>query len=285
MKITNTRNAVTDSGLKILVYGAPGAGKTRLCGTTSGKTIILSAEAGLTSLRTKSIDVIEIKNSDDLQEAYRYLSSSDDGLSYKWICLDSISEIAEVLLVSEKRNAKDPRQAYGVMAERMIAITRAFRDLPGRHIYFSAKMERTKDEATGAMIYGPSMPGKMVGPNLPYYFTEVMVLRKERADDGSIASWLQTSSDPQYVATDKSGCLDMFEVPNLGNIERKISTGSALSPDEWVSKITACQSTDVLNDLRDELNQADLGSHKKSLREVFANHMEQLTAMEKEAIQ
>ena len=60
IKSQSTKNSKTDNGIKILLYGNSGAGKTFLTSTLEGKTIILSAEAGLLSLQGYDIDAITI---------------------------------------------------------------------------------------------------------------------------------------------------------------------------------------------------------------------------------
>ena len=61
MKLISTRNAGVDR-LKVLVHGPAGAGKTYLASTTGNhrSTMVLSAEAGLLSLRGFEINAIEI---------------------------------------------------------------------------------------------------------------------------------------------------------------------------------------------------------------------------------
>ena len=54
-------NTITANGLKVLVYGQAGAGKTTLIKTLP-KPLILSAEGGLLSLRKENLPFIEIKN-------------------------------------------------------------------------------------------------------------------------------------------------------------------------------------------------------------------------------
>jgi phage nucleotide-binding protein len=222
IKLTSTKESAQLNGIKVLCYGQAGAGKTSLCGTTDGKTIIISAESGLLSLRHSEIDVIEVSSIADVHEAYAYVTS-EAGIEYKWICLDSISEIAEVVLNNEKKNNKDPRAAYGALAEQMGDLLRAFRDLPGKNVYMSAKMASVKDEMTGAVLYGPSMPGAKLGQGIPYLFDEVFVLRAEKADDGVVYRTLQTGADFQYVAKDRSGALDLYEAPDLAAIAAKIA--------------------------------------------------------------
>lgn len=227
IKLTTTKQAAQVNGIKVLVYGQAGAGKTSLCATIDEPAVIISAESGLLSLRGKDIPVIEVKSIADVHEAYQFVMQSDDAKDFRWVCLDSISEIAEVVLNHEKKASKDPRQAYGALSEQMQDLLRAFRDIPGRNVYMSAKMDRQKDEQTGAMLYGPSMPGAKLGQGIPYLFDEVFVLRSERADDGQVYRTLQTSGDFQYVAKDRSGCLDLYEAPNLSSIAAKILNPSA----------------------------------------------------------
>lgn len=222
IKLVSTKDAARSNGVKVLVYGSAGSGKTTLVSTTGGNPVIISAEGGLLSLRHFDIPVIEVSTIQDVHEAYQFLTESDEGKVFDWVCLDSISEIAEVVLSNEKKNSKDPRAAYGALQEQMTALIRAFRDMPGRNIYMSCKMERVKDEANGTMLYGPSLPGAKLGQSIPYFFDEVLVLRAEKADDGQIYRTLQTQPDFQYTAKDRSGSLDIYEEPNLANVAAKI---------------------------------------------------------------
>jgi hypothetical protein len=104
----------------------------------------------------------------------------------------------------------------------MTELIRAFRDLPQRNVYMSAKLERVKDEITGGMLYGPAMPGSKLGQALPYFLDEFFVLRVEKDDEGKPTRALQTQPDYQFTAKDRSGALDMFEPPSLEHIAKKI---------------------------------------------------------------
>lgn len=222
IKLTNTKQAAAENGVKILTVGMAGSGKTVLAGTMPGNNVIISAEAGLLSLRHQDIPVIEVQTIEDVREAYHFLTDSQEGKQFDSVSLDSISEIAEVVLHNEKLVSKDARQAYGALAEHMGELVRAFRDMQGRNVYMSCKMEKTKDDLTGGMLYGPSMPGQRVSQALPYWFDEVFVLRVEKGPDGELQRWLQTCSDLQYNAKDRSGSLDMFEPPDLTHVIQKI---------------------------------------------------------------
>ena len=215
-----TTGSLAANGVKVLVYGQAGAGKTSLIKTLPSP-IVLSAEGGLLSIQDADLPFIEIASMTDLQEAYKWLTESDDAKAYKSVALDSISEIAEVVLNAEKKATKDPRQAYGAMQEQMADIIRAFRDLPGRHVYMSAKLEKTQDEL-GRVLYSPSMPGNKTGQALPYFFDEVLALRVEKDGDGNTQRALMCDSDGLWLAKDRSGKLDMWEAPDLSAAFAKI---------------------------------------------------------------
>ena len=214
-----TTGSLSANGVKMLVYGQAGAGKTSLIRTLPDP-IILSAEGGLLSIQDADLPYIEIASMQDLEEALVWLNS-EAGAGFKSVALDSISEIAEVVLNHEKKVAKDPRQAYGAMQEQMADIIRAFRDIPGKHVYMSAKLEKSQDEM-GRILYAPSMPGNKTGQALPYFFDEVLALRVEKDANGNTQRAIMCDSDGLWNAKDRSGKLGAWEAPDLGEIIAKI---------------------------------------------------------------
>jgi phage nucleotide-binding protein len=215
-----TTGSLSANGVKVLVYGQAGAGKTSLIKTLP-QPIVLSAEGGLLSIQDADLPFIEISDMETLREAYTWLTQSDEAKGFQSVALDSISEIAEVVLNAEKKATKDPRQAYGAMQEQMADIIRAFRDLPGRHVYMSAKLEKTQDEM-GRVLYAPSMPGNKTGQALPYFFDEVLALRVEKDSENNTQRALMCDSDGLWLAKDRSGKLEAWEAPDLGAIIAKM---------------------------------------------------------------
>lgn len=239
LEIKSVDQCTTESGIKILVYGRSGVGKTVLCATAPDP-LIISAEAGLLSLRKANLikmfgadndlvnynsPVIEIDSLEKLIQVYEWCAGSNEAKVYKTICLDSLSEIAEVVLNAAKECAKDPRQAYGELLTRMEAATRKFRDLPNFNVYMAAKEAPVKDGLTGAIKYGPLMPGAKLGPALPYFLSGVYNLNVDKDSQGNTYRYLQTQPTPQYEAKDRSGSLDEREFPNLTNVFNKILRG------------------------------------------------------------
>lgn len=213
---------VVVNGIKMMVYGAAGVGKTPLC-STAPYPIILSAEHGLLSIRKTHTPYIEIRNYQQLQESYLWASQSQEARTNYWtICLDSLSEIAEVCLTEYLKRNKDPRKAYGEVLDNVIQLARAFRDLPGKNVVLVSKEEFAKDEGTGVILYQPLMPGSKLAPRLPYFFDILVRMVKAPAQDGRTVGVLCTQGNYQFVARDRSGTLAPYEQPNLNYVFRKI---------------------------------------------------------------
>ena len=229
----STTSAEGGNKVNILVYGDAGIGKTVLCSTMENP-FIISAEGGLLSLKGHDIPCAIIKNRQDCNEVYEWIQMSSDAKQFKNIAIDSLSEIAEVLLGDEKQLSKDPRQAYGVMDDEMSILIRGFRDLPNRNVYFSAKVKKLVEEGSGAVSYIPSVPGQSLLQKLPYFFDEVFAMKIGRLEGGETYRYLQTASDLQWIAKDRSGKLDRIVQPNLAEIMGIINGDVPNKPQESV---------------------------------------------------
>lgn len=218
LQIRNVRTWQTDMGVKLLVYGEAGVGKTRLC-ATAPKPFILSAEAGLLSLAGQDIPYAEISSVEELEEAYGYLCG-EGGSEFETICIDSASEIAEVCLASEKAVNKDGRAAYLNTQEKVEALFRKFRSLP-KNVVFTAKQERTQTD--NGLFYGPMFPGNRLSQNVPYLFDEVFAARIGISEDGSQYRYLLTQPDGLYSAKDRSGALPDVAPMDLEKIFKRIN--------------------------------------------------------------
>lgn len=242
MQITNVSQLSTSNGIKSLIYGGSGVGKSVLTATLP-QPIMISNEGGVLSLRRQNLErifgvgnplvtydmpVIPVQTVNDLSEAYQWASESKEASKYGSVALDSISEIAEVVLTNAKMLVKDPRQAYGELIDKMEMLVRSFRDLPGKNVVLISKMEPQKDEMTGITSFVPSMPGAKLSNKLPYFFDEVLALRIGRTVDGTQYRFLQAQPDLQYTAKDRSGALDMIEEPNLTKVFSKILGDTAV---------------------------------------------------------
>jgi hypothetical protein len=230
MNITSTYNSGATS-LKMVIFGESGVGKTTLASTLKEPTLVISAEAGLLSLAHAKIDVIDISMNDQgailapelriarLGEVYTYLITPEARAKYKWIFIDSITEISQNLvaqLQKEFPDRKDSLVLYGENAKRMKSLVKSFRDLPYYNVVFTALSSVEKDE-NGQRFTGIDVIGKL-SSTLPSYFDEVFYLHS----DGEGKRTLVTEKSEKLVAKDRSGKLNKLEPADLSVIVSKI---------------------------------------------------------------
>lgn len=220
MEIKSTKNLHTEQ-VKILVYGQSGIGKTTICGTLpESEALIISAESGLLCLADKSIDVIEVKSYDAVRAAYSYLQKCEDQGKYKYIGIDSLTEISDLVVKSlkakdEYKNPSNTLKMWGEFNEIMIGLIKAFRDLP-RHIVFTALSDDVNDG--GIITKKPLISGSKAQGLMPSYFDEVFYLTLNQENEREIS----TQPSHQFIAKDRSGKLAGTEQPNLTQIINKI---------------------------------------------------------------
>lgn len=218
LRLRDTSQFSIENGVKIVVYGEAGMGKTRLCATCPAP-VIFSAESGLMSLRQYQLPYYEIKTLADVRDVYQWARGSSEARQFATICLDSVSDIAETVLAGFKGGKnKDARAAYGEYNDELLKILKEFRDLPGKHVYMSAKQDRFKG-ADGIALNGPMLPGAKMNTQLPYMPDLLFQLAH---DPVSGHRFLRCHPDHANAAKDRSGALQPMESPDLGAIIGKI---------------------------------------------------------------
>lgn len=234
LRITSTRSSGVNN-LKILVYGKAGVGKTTLAATIGEPTLIVSAEAGLLSLSGHEIDVVDIsvddsgntipkeKRIDRLGEVYKFLLTDEARAKYKWIFVDSITEISQNMvekLQVEFPERKDALVLYGENSKRMRSLIKSFRDLPYYSTVFTALLEDEKDE-NGRRVAGVSMVGK-IADQIAGFLDIVCLMTLVKGESGEMERKLITEGTESFVAKDRSAKLSKVEEPNLSVLAKKI---------------------------------------------------------------
>jgi phage nucleotide-binding protein len=213
--------------LNVLVYGDPGVGKTFLCGTaddedTTRPVLWIDVEGGTTTIRhKKDIDVITVRNYDELKKVYNEIRQANDNY-YKTVVIDTISELQKLDMkgimheLAQRRPDLDPdvpgMREWGKSAEHMRTIIRAFRDLPMNTLY-TAHAEESRDE-NNVLSIKPAMPGKLK-VEIPgfmdivaYYYTVI--------EDDLTTRRLQLAKTRRIVAKDRTDTLgQVIENPTI----------------------------------------------------------------------
>ena len=211
VELTSSRREI--HYIKCMVYGESGVGKTMLCATAPNP-VIISSEEGLLCLADKDVPVVEVTNLKSTLEAIKWAKTCQ----FDTVCLDSLSELGEVLLNEFKKDEKDPRKAYLKMGEELTGIMRMLRAMP-KHVVVICKQGINKDDLLGKTTYAPGAPGQAFTSQVPYFLDLLFAYRIKKE-----GRFLQTQPSFQYMAKDRSGKLNVEEQPNLEMIFNKILT-------------------------------------------------------------
>lgn len=218
IKIHSTSDIVAN-GANLVIYGESGVGKTKLLADLDDL-IILSADKGLLTLKKFNIPYIEINNEQDVTDAYNHITKKNSG--YKHVAFDSLTEMAETVLLDEKPKHKDKRQAYGKIADDFGVMIRRFRDIKGMNSIFIGKQKVIYNEDDEIIGYAPMMPGRVLPHGLPYLTDEVFSYEMDRKGK----RYLRTQADRKHPAKDRSDELEPIEwEPNLNDIINRVLIG------------------------------------------------------------
>jgi phage nucleotide-binding protein len=226
-EIKSTKDVVKTDGVKILMYGESGVGKTTALGTVEGKTLLLNVENGTMVLRDKDIDVIDIPDIATLGNVYNALSKGE--LKYDNVAIDSLSEIGE-MVISELEadeyygNPSNVFKLFGEYTRKMVKIAKMFRDLKGMNIILTALAENV--EANGITTKLPMIPAKKAQAKLISLFDEVYYVQTK----GDGERWVHTADGVGYRAKSRAGIFEReVEITDgtkatLGTMIKKIKT-------------------------------------------------------------
>lgn len=218
-----TTKDVHTNGIKLVLYGASGTGKT-VMSANAPSPFFISAEKGMLSLADKDIPYTEVRTLKSMGDAYKYCKDCE----YQTIIIDSLSEVTQACLdefkkkmIAESSSGKiDARQAYGKIAESIGNLIRNFRDIDGKNVIFIAKERRLENE-DGSVTFEAYLPGQVLPFDLPYLVDEVLCLQMDRKGN----RFIQTAGDFKRICKDRSGTLDNPEQPDFNVIFKKIKAG------------------------------------------------------------
>lgn len=230
---TSTSRIAGKRGVKMLVYGNAGLGKTMMC-ATAPRPILISAESGLLSLTPQNIIRVHGANTPGItydipckpvgtiagfKAALKEAFASFKAGHCETICIDSLSEIAELCLADAIRTNSHGQKAFGEMADDIMEICKGLRDSDGPNIFLTTKQGKIED----ADLLGPSLPGRYLNREIPYIFDETYHLHVVDDGQGKMIRVLQTQPDFKAYAKDRSGALALLEHPHIGNMLAKMA--------------------------------------------------------------
>jgi hypothetical protein len=255
--ITADERAAERGGVKALILGPYGIGKTSLLRTLDAKTtLFIDGEAGDLAVQDVEADTMRPTTWPECRfiaalvggpnpafpetaiygvqhhQAAVDMFGADALAKYETIFVDSITKVSRLALqwaqqqpeAFNQQGKPDLRGAYGLLGREMIAWITQLQHARGLNIIFTCAMEQVKDDF-GRLTWEPHLEGSKTGRELPGIVDEVISYALVADGDGGSYRAFITNKDNEFglPAKDRSGRLEPIEEPHLGKLIAKAS--------------------------------------------------------------
>ena len=255
--ITADERAAEKGGVKALILGPYGVGKTSLLRTLDAeRTLFVDGEAGDLAVQDVRCDTIRPLAWPECRDLAAFIGGPNPALpdhapysaahyaavasdfdmdmleKYDTIFVDSITKLSRLCLqwsqqqpdAFNAQGKQDMRGAYGLLGREMLGFITQLQHARGKNVILTCAMEQHKDDY-GRMIWEPHIEGSKTGRELPGIVDEVISYILVDFGDGNTTRAFITNKDNEHAvpAKDRSGRLDPVEEPHLGKLIAKAS--------------------------------------------------------------
>jgi len=223
MNISNLKPVNTlaaKNGVKAIAYGPAGSGKTPLI-QTAPRPVMLACEPGTLSLRNVSyVPAWDAYTYPRIKEFFDWFFQSNESKTFDTLCIDSLSQLAEIVLAHFLPMHKDPRKAYGDLSQTTMKWVNDLYFRPETNLYLICKQITVDENGT---MKKPYFPGQDLNVKIPHLFDEIWHIAPAIVPGAGPKPVTAVRCHPSFdiMARDRSGNLAEFEQPNLANLFNK----------------------------------------------------------------
>ncbi len=258
MKIISASERMKEGkGVKALIVGPAGVGKTSLLRTLDQKTtLFLDLEAGDLAVQDVNVDCMRPRTWEECRNVACFLGGPNPALpptavysqahydailaefdgqdvaKYETYFIDSITVAGRLCFKwceqqpesFNDRGKKDVRGTYGLMGREMISWLTHLQHTRNKNVIFVGILENLKDEFN-VTSWELQIEGSKTGKELPGIVDEILTLQFVDFGDGApVRAFVCTQPNAwKYPAKDRSGRLEQVEQPHLGKLLAKLT--------------------------------------------------------------
>ena len=256
--ITADQRLAEPRGIKGVIFGRSGIGKTSLLWTLNATTtLFFDLEAGDLAIEGLAIDAIRPRTWTECRDFAVFIGGPNPALrdeqayspahyaavcqkfgdpavlaKYDTIFIDSITVAGRLCFQwckgqpeahSEKTGKPDVRGAYGLHGREMIAWLTHLQHTRAKNVWFVGILDEKLDDFN-RKVFQPQIDGSKTGLELPGIVDQVITMAEITGENGQPQRGFvcQTLNPWGFPAKDRSGRLDLIETPHLGKLMEKI---------------------------------------------------------------
>lgn len=222
VNLTTTGELAKHSGIKAIVYGAAGCGKTPLL-LTAPNPLYIAIEHGQVSLQGSNLSAVEAYTLPQFYEVMAWLDKSEEAKKYDTYYFDSASHFASLVLQEElsKTSASGAKvngqAAYGEMAKRVLKLMSKLYAMPDKNIVMLAQLNDKEPQ------HKPFFDGNEINIKLRHLFDAVLHLGMHEVPEKGVKYSLQCRETPEIFARCRFNHCDDYERPNLTYLFNKLN--------------------------------------------------------------
>lgn len=215
-----------DNGVKCLIYGGPGVGKTPL-GLTAPKPVILVTETGTLSVGNSQIPAWPAFTLQAIEEFFMWANGSREFAQFDSLVIDSFSNLCEIIIAhllrgkSKSGNQVNGLKAYGELETRAMELVFWLLGLPRKHVFIMCKcrLNNFGHGSTNNLL----LPGQQLPVKVPGEFDVIGDLGRFLIPNAGEQRAIRFAPQAgECFPRDRSGKLSEYEPPDLKHIVQKI---------------------------------------------------------------